>query len=182
MNDENKQSSNFWTTLPGILTGIAAVITAVAGSAGLISAFNSNKPPTSPVPSISKTIDVYADSIKGTEYTNKEDKYLQIRFKADGKWLAIPEDNSNPNIPDNAKGYISAKGDPNFQSNDTPCSRFPLGALIVKRQDGKCLASGEEDSFDLAPKETVYFLMNDVPSLYKDNKGSLKVNVSISQN
>ncbi|MBW4563431.1 MAG: hypothetical protein KME32_20250 [Mojavia pulchra JT2-VF2] len=184
MSDDTKQSNNFWTTFPGILTGLAAVITAVAGSAGLINAVKPTNPATNPTVETVKTkvLDVYADSMQGTEFTNKQDKSLQIKFKADGKWQAIPEGYTGAGIPEHAKGYISAKGDPDFLSNTTQCSRFPLGALVVKSDGSKCIAYGEEGSFELGPKETVYFLMNDVPNrqLYDDNKGSLKVNLSIS--
>ena len=43
MGDENKKS--FWTSLPGILTGVAAVIVAVTG---ILAAYNHVAPPSSP--------------------------------------------------------------------------------------------------------------------------------------
>jgi hypothetical protein len=43
MGDENKKS--FWTSLPGILTGVAAVIAAVGG---ILAAYNHVAPPPSP--------------------------------------------------------------------------------------------------------------------------------------
>jgi hypothetical protein len=43
MGDENKKS--FWTSLPGILTGVAAVIVAVGG---ILAAYNHVAPPSSP--------------------------------------------------------------------------------------------------------------------------------------
>ena len=48
--DDNKKS--FWTSLPGILTGIAAVIVAVGG---ILAAYNHVTPSSSPSPSLSST-------------------------------------------------------------------------------------------------------------------------------
>jgi hypothetical protein len=45
MGDENKKS--FWTSLPGILTGVAAVIAAVTG---IVAAYNHAAPSTPPIP------------------------------------------------------------------------------------------------------------------------------------
>ena len=122
---------------------------------------------------------VYADSTEGTAFKNPENKSIQVRFEVDpqDKWLAIPENVDK--APDSAKGLISPKGAPNFLSNDdVPCPRYPLGALVVKSEKGECLAYGEQDSFELAPEETAYFLMNDVYELYEDNEGYLNVKVS----
>ena len=86
---------------------------------------------------------------------------------------------SDTTVPEHAKGYLSAKGDLEFQSNTTLC-RVPLGALIVVvGEKRECRASGEEGGFDLAPKETAYFLMNDVSGLYKDNKGHVNVQIKL---
>ncbi|MCG6135175.1 MAG: hypothetical protein MET45_10990 [Nostoc sp. LLA-1] len=179
---DNQQKGNFWTTLPGILTGIAAVITAIAGTSELIKVLNQPKPGNS---ATAQEVTVHAESMKGEFFRNKDDKYVQVSFKANpsDKWLAIPEhiQDEEARIPESAKGYISAKGDPNFESNSTPC-RAPLGALIIMGEDGKCIAYGEEGSFELEPRKTVFFLMNDVPGLYQDNKGSIKVSLSISKN
>ena len=43
MGDENKKS--FWTSLPGILTGVAAVIVAITG---IVAAYNHSTPPPAP--------------------------------------------------------------------------------------------------------------------------------------
>ncbi|MDJ0736624.1 MAG: hypothetical protein QNJ47_21595 [Nostocaceae cyanobacterium] len=173
---ENQQKSNFWASLPGI-------ITAVLGSGGLVAlipVLQSLQSSPSPNQKVEPPpLEVYADTTKGIPYTNKEDKYVNIQFKAEGKWLAIPENETG--VPENAKGYLSPKGAPNFNSNQTPC-RVPLGALIIMGEDGKCMdAYGEQGTFELKPRETVYFLMNDVIGLYKDNEGSIKVNLSINE-
>lgn len=130
-----------------------------------------------------KNLEVNADSTKGTPFQNKENTHVQVQFEADpnDRWLAIPEDLSNSNIPEHAKGYLPPRGDLEFESNTTTC-RVPLGALIVIGENRECKASGEAGSFELAPGETVYFLMNDVPGLYEDNRGSINVQVSLSRN
>lgn len=151
------------------------------GTVLIIAALNqSNFLSTNPVkkPDV-KNIEVHADSSKGTPWQNKSNEYIKVRFEANGEWQAIPEDVSN--VPDHVKGYLSAKGDPNFRANDTLlCTRAPLGALVVIAEDKKtCKAYGEVGYFDLEPGETVYFMMNDVPKLYRDNKGDIDVKLYI---
>ncbi len=64
-----------------------------------------------------------------------------------------------------------------------PCPGNPLGALVVKKDKEQCIAHGKEGSFELKPKETAYFLMNDVKTdtddLYEDNSGSIIVELSM---
>jgi hypothetical protein len=61
MPDEESRKSGFlafWTTLPGILTGLAALITAVVGAVALFKTTDNGKntsPPATPPPSISVT-------------------------------------------------------------------------------------------------------------------------------
>jgi hypothetical protein len=126
----------------------------------------------------SKELVVNANSIQGTEFTNSEDRTVEIRFKTMGQWLAISDDNTS--VAASNRGYLSPNGLPNFSSNpNTPCPRFPLAALVVKGKNNECKATGEQGSFKIRPKETVYFLMNDVSTLYSDNEGSIKVKLSI---
>lgn len=179
---DNKEKGNFWVGLTGI-------ITALLGSGGLVALIQTFKPTNSTNPSLppthqvesikTETLEIYADSTKGIKYTNKENKSVQIKFKAKGTWLAIPENTTG--VPDDAKGYLSAKGDPNFIPNKTPCTA-PLGALIIMGEDGKCKAYGEQGTFDLEAPGSVYFLMNDVSDLYGDNKGFITVTLSIPKN
>lgn len=129
----------------------------------------------------SKTLQVYADSTKGTPFLNKENGYVNVDFEATGKWLAIPENISDSKITDNVKGYLSPAGDPNFNSNTTACVRAPLGALVVIGEDKQCKAYGAKGSFELKAGETVYFKMNDVPKLYEDNRGTIDIKLSISK-
>ena len=93
---------------------------------------------------IAQFLKVYADSTEGTAFENPENKSIQVKFEVDPKekWLAIPDNVDE--VPDSAKGFISPKGDPNFLSNDdTPCFRYPLGALVVKSDKGECLVIKE---------------------------------------
>lgn len=140
--------------------------------------------PASPIETVNplktENLEVYANSVKGISFTNGEDKYVKVRFKADptDRWIAIPEYISDPDIPEHAKGYLPPRGDLEFRPGETSCP-VPLGALIVVGGNRGCKASGEESDFQLAPEETIYFLMNDVIGLYGDNKGSVSVEVSI---
>lgn len=183
MSDSQKKG-NFWASLPGILT-------ALLGSGGLIASIqifqnpSQSSPPPSPGTSShsikTEHFEVYADSIKGYKYTNNKNEHVQIEFNAQGQWLAIPENLNNSRILDNTKGYLSPKGAPNFESNRKTLCRAPVGALIILGEDKECKAYGEKGTFDLKPQETVYFLMNDVIGLYEDNKGSIKVNLSVAK-
>lgn len=139
-----------------------------------------NQPNTST--SAAQTLTVNADSINGTPYTNAKNTRVQVTFKAnhDGRWLAIPKE--EPGVPDQAKGYLSAKGDPNFRPKEMPCPNYPFGGLVVLKDIKDCRAYGEEGEFELRPQETVYFKMNDVFGKYGDNEGSIDVQVSVLKN
>lgn len=131
-------------------------------------------------PSSPQTLQVHADNVQGTPWTNKENTPVKVYFKAEGTWLAIP--NNVTGVSDSVKGYISPSGDINFRPNETMCTA-PVGALIIKGGDGKCKgAYGQEGTFEVESQETVHFLMNDVKSLYNDNKGSINVKLSTSKN
>ena len=129
--------------------------------------------------SIVEVLTVYANSTQGTPFENRDNKSVQVRFEVDSnsRWLAIPKHIDN--VRESAQGFIAPKGNPHFRSNDNmPCPRYPLGSLVVKSDEGECLAYGEQDSFELAPEETVYFLMNDVYGRYEDNEGYIDVQIS----
>lgn len=55
---ESKSDKSFWTTLPGILTGIAGIITAIAALIAALNAAGVLTPatPTAPAPSVIRTI------------------------------------------------------------------------------------------------------------------------------
>jgi hypothetical protein len=53
INKQDKQS--FWTTVPGILTGIAAIITAIGGLIAVLNSAGLFKAKTAPLPSVSPT-------------------------------------------------------------------------------------------------------------------------------
>jgi hypothetical protein len=63
-----KTSESWWTTLPGILTGVAAVITAVTG---LIIAFNRMTPPAAEKTETPATASSVESSAKGTPSNSK---------------------------------------------------------------------------------------------------------------
>ena len=188
---DNKGPTNFWTTLPGYLTGIAGLITAFTGIFLAIHATTKVEKPSPPkvenpsppivenpdTPKQIKDLTVYAESTRGEEFTNEENKPIKVNFTTSGKWIAIPED--EPNIDESAKGRLTAAGATNFLSNeDMPCPRFPMGALVVIKEDGSCVDSGETGSFELKQGEKVYLKMNDINSLYQDNEGDIQVGLS----
>lgn len=182
--DESKGKSNFWTTLPGIFTGLAALITAVGG----IYLGMHNNSAESKITSTAENAEnahkeslrVPAGDTKGTLLTNKTGSYAAVDFEATGLWLAIPESISD--VPEDTKGFISPDGgDPNFESSETPCARYPIGALVIRGEDSQCKATGSAGTFELSPGESVYFLMNDVPTLYGDNEGYIDVTLSMSK-
>lgn len=185
-NPRESDSSSKTQIILGILTLLGVLSGAVFSNWDKIFPQSVNLPVNSSNPSgdlvkllASEDLKVYADSTKGTSFKNKEDRYVKVSFKASttDRWLAIPEDISNSEIPEHAKGYLSARGDLEFEANKTVC-RVPLGALIVVIGERReCTASGEEGSFELTPGETAYFLMNDVPGLYKDNRGFVTVQI-----
>lgn len=176
VNPQNQPSKfwNFWTTLPGIITATGTLLGS-GGLVALIQIFKPQMPASNPSPQT--RIEVDAKSERGTPYTNSTDKPVQIKFHAQGKWLAIPQHISGDNLP---KGYMSPNGAGDFASNtDKLCPGPALGALVVKKYQGNCIASSAEGTINLEPGETVYFLMNDVKGLYKDNEGVVKVDLSV---
>lgn len=52
MSDQGPERSSFWTSLPGILTGAAALITAVSG----LAIWQHNKPTPAPAPVVSQAV------------------------------------------------------------------------------------------------------------------------------
>jgi hypothetical protein len=173
---DNTSQSIFWTTLPGILTGLAGVL---GGILGIVQVFKPQSPlPDTqvPPPGQERVIEVDAKFIQGTAFTNSEDKPVRIKFQAEGKWSIIPTNVEGNDLP---KGLISANGSGDFAANPNKlCSGFALGALVVTTKQGECIASGINGNFDLISGQTVYFSANDVKSLYGDNDGSITVHLS----
>jgi hypothetical protein len=178
MTEEKKE--NFRTTVPGILTGIGGIIGSLAA---LITAYQTLRDPNttgSNTKNTSQELTVPADSARGVLYNNPDSKSQEINYVATGKWVAIPE-NIPGNIPNSAKGLLSANGAPDFRVNDNmPCPRFPMGALVVVQGDS-CIASGPKGTVHVDPGENIYFKMNDVDGLYGDNSGNIRVELSISR-
>ncbi|MEA5624912.1 hypothetical protein [Nostoc sp. UHCC 0251] len=175
MSDNTSQGS-FWTTLPGILTGLAGVL---GGILGIVQVFKPpSPPPGTQVPPLGqeRVIEVDAKFIQGTAFTNSEDKPVRIKFQAEGKWSIIPTNVNGDNLP---KGLISANGSGDFAANSNRlCPGFALGALVVRTKQGECITSGANGNFDLTSGQTVYFSANDVKRLYEDNDGSITVYLS----
>jgi hypothetical protein len=170
---DNIQQSGFWTTMPGILTGIAGVL---GGILAIIQVFKPTEPTHVPPPGQNRVIQVDAKSIQGTPFKNPENKPIKIKFEAEGQWSIIPQNVSGNNLP---KGLISPNGSGDFAANsDKLCPGFALGALVITTQQGECIASGANGIFELTSGQTVYFSTNDVKSLYEDNDGSITVNLS----
>ncbi|MEH2143117.1 hypothetical protein [Nostoc sp.] len=168
----NIQQSGFWTTIPGILTGIAGVL---GGILAIVQVFKPTEPTHVPPPGQNRVIQVDATSIQGTPFKNYENKPVRIKFEAEGQWSIIPQNVSEKNLPE---GLISPNGYGNFAANpDRLCRGFALGALVIRTQQGECIASGANGIFDLTSGQTVYFSTNDVKSLYGDNDGSITVSL-----
>ncbi len=181
-------SSNFWTTLPGILTGIGGVL---AGCFGLVKVFIPDNPSPSHTSTVASpqashssatipqpSIIVAAKSDQGTPYQNPYDHTVKVKFTAAGEWQAIPKD-APGDLP---KGYITADGAGGFSANpNRRCPGFSLGALIVSTDQEKCLAADKQGTFDLQPHQTANFLMNDVTGGYGDNAGNLQVNLALTK-
>lgn len=155
-----------------ILVGIGLLVLLVIAGIGFVTQQTSARQ--EPV-----SLKVFAKDDVGTVFQNTTSRLETVAFNAKGTWVAIPSDNPDPTISRTVKGYISPAGDPNFPSDKTPCIRAPLGALIVMGNHDKCVAYGEQGSFDLEPREIVRFLMNDVEGMYNDNQGSIDVHLSI---
>ncbi len=195
---KNTGTGGFWTTLPGILTGIGGVLTAVVAIIQVLrpdgdSPSNTNSSPaasltsppanlTSPAASLTSFV-VEANDSKGFKYTNLEDGPIKIEYKAkkNGRWVAIPEDYPKDNLP---KGDLSLDGDRDFPANrNMPCPGGSIGELVVLRhissRDHQCVSSGSKGTFSLDSLQTAYFLMNDVNGLYSDNRGSATVELYI---
>jgi len=200
---ENKNPENFWTTLPGILTGSAAVITAIAAVIGAINAFNtssknaptSTQNPTSPPASQSSEttsskspppLVVQANDAYGKPYYfNNQDKSAKIHFKAiEGqKWSVISPSNAEKWVKDCKVSTESISPDGlipgNCKIDKLLCPNYKLGALVVveRNEDNKvkCLDSGAEGTFEMEKGQTVYFLMND--NEYNDNEGKVTVKI-----
>jgi hypothetical protein len=132
------------------------------------------------------SLDVQANNPIGTPYMNESSsKPEKIRFNVTGLWSDIPCNyDSEPGVPKEAKCFHTASGDANFSNSNpnTPCSKYPLGSLIIMNDSHtECIKSGTEGTFDLEPRHSVYFLMNDVKDKYGDNTGFVEVKLSILQ-
>ncbi|MFB2922995.1 MULTISPECIES: hypothetical protein [Aerosakkonema] len=100
--------------------------------------------------------------------TNNSSKTITLKIEAEGTWTY------------GGKGgfgeEVSGDGNPKDMGRN-PYLRYPniTPAALVAEIDGKAVASGKGQTFDLPPGKTVFFINNDQKGVYNDNKGSLKI-------
>lgn len=168
----------FWTTLPGVITAVAALITALGGLYvnGALKAPDDASSNSQPGVLLKSIDEISASSESGASYKYSGDKAAVLEYEASGTWVAIPKTyKGEENVP---KGHISANGYPNFTSErETPCPDANIGALVVKKPSGECVSSGEKGSFKAQPGDTFAFLMNDTPDMYTDNQETISVEI-----
>jgi len=191
MSDDNKPTTQskggFWSTLPGILTGVAGVITAIGALIVAISqtegiqgndtdsstnsSQETNHPESVPTTQTSGSFPVYAH--RSSEFINPSQETKTILFKASGQWLAIPETEPSPN------GYVSPQGYVDKTCNeDCWCPQYVVGALVgSKHQD--CFEIGTEGAITLAGGQGLLLYMNDFQNSSDDNLGDIIVEWSI---
>jgi hypothetical protein len=180
---DNTENKGFWTTLPGILTGIAGVLGSIVT---IIQVFHhdggsTSNPISSPASNQASPITSFVVDARDEQglshYTNPENEPVTITYKAqkNDRWVVIPESDPHDNFP---KGDLPLDGARNFAANNshTPCPGLPIGALVVKRGT-ECVASGAQGTFSLDPSQTASFLVNDVMGKYNDNDGTAKVQI-----
>jgi hypothetical protein len=105
----------FWSSLPGVLTGIAAVVTAVVGVVGLVIARGDGGsppvPPQSPVvvtvtvtPSVAADVTLESDPLEVAPSPVAQAPANQCPFHANGFWMPLP---STPYGPFGAGYFLS---------------------------------------------------------------------------
>ena len=176
---EDREKSNFWATLPGILTGLATLIGALIAA---LAAFDKMGTDVTTSKKLAN-FQVNADSEEGyTYYYPKNEKPAKLSYEAIGKWTPIPIDTKEENIP---KGEITAQGFTDFGINynpSRPCgNKYNLGALVVNdlgtSETEKCVAGGAESDFEAQPRRGYQFVMSDVYKRYTDNTGHIEVTI-----
>ncbi len=169
---ENK--SNFWTTLPGIITAIAAMITSIGGLIAVIPSIdgsnsNSNR----------NEFVVKANNVSPTVFRLKEKNKSQVKvnFNTTGTWSV----GTNPEFPDvDANGY-ERDIEPRYRY-EWKCPREKLGALIYKiNENGLCKVAGQHVELTLDEEDIVYFYINDRPDSHNDNHGYMTVDWKLSK-
>ena len=85
---DNKEKSNFWTTLPGVLTGLTGLITAIGGI--YLGTHTSNGPRN---PEVSPAVSPSAQTIVGAyKYRDKFGSDFIINFLSDGSAIQSNSD------------------------------------------------------------------------------------------
>lgn len=121
-----------------------------------------------------ESILVPATAKSGISYMYSGDQPARIEYEAAGAWQAIPEnyqgDEFVPKGDTNANGYL------NFTTERiTRCPNANIGALVVRKPSGDCVASGVKGTFYAEPGDEFAFLLNDTPDMYSDNQGMITV-------
>ncbi|MGJ5634735.1 hypothetical protein [Nostoc sp. CALU 1950] len=191
MSNDNNNKVNFWTTVPGILTAIAALLTAVGTVVTAWKGIESS-PKTSSAASpseIQKTpttennililksgndkndgiFNVPANSQQGFPVKNSGNRRLKIDLNARGKWQYAP-----------SAGLNSPEGHSIQQDETYRLPSAPQGSLIIRREENTYEYIGKQKEIFLEPQETVFLTINDKrdENSYLDNEGEIKVSWS----
>jgi len=117
-------------------------------------------------------------------FTNTSDNPITIKIQAEGKLALIASGAKTDSKYDKYKDQVDGNG------YDFKASGFNLkypewkpSSLIAEIVDAqgnrKSVLSGKDQTFELQPKETVTFIVNDDTAYYGNNSGSLKIDYSI---
>ena len=117
-------------------------------------------------------------------FTNTSEKPVTIKIQAEGKLALIASGAKTDSKYDKYKDQVDGNG------YDFKASGFNLnypewkpGSLIAEIVDAqgnrKSVLGGKDQTFELQPKETVTFIVNDDTAYYGNNSGSLKIDYSI---
>lgn len=137
----------FWTTLPGILTGVAALITAIVGAVGL---WKSQSGSSNSSSSPATVTSVNTTSTTGTGTLENDDRSVSI-----GRVSLARGDNADL---ENGRIGFSSNADVQFGPESTP-NLFAAGSAFLAPLEGrptqpKCRAalSSRRDTFEVLPQ------------------------------
>lgn len=122
-----------------------------------------------PPEALAGQIIVPSNAINGVDFTNPTDRELTFTFSPSGNWKPATWADCT------AAGWkdFAYQGDMKYPNNNS----FAL--LAVNKQTNTVVAEvAVEMTIVLKPGETLTFLVNDIPTFYDDNTGSLVVNWS----
>jgi hypothetical protein len=120
---------------------------------------------------------------------NTSGEAIKITITATGQWYLLKPDFAT-NDPDLVKYKTPVDGDgyardQNDQKFNFKYPQLNPGALVGEIKDDpnpkgntKSTVSGKQQSFELQPKDTIYFIINDDPKWYDNNAGKLTIGYS----